>query len=91
MTKSVRGCLERAHLIQIKAPGRALRKIDQSQMKFGALLMRSNPPEQSTRDGQRGDLNDMAFKFNLVMTTEKGNEIRTGFQMGFAGAVYSRM
>jgi hypothetical protein len=79
MTKSVRSCLERAHLIQIKIPGRALRKIDQSQMKFGALLMPSNPPEQSTRDGQRGGLNDMAFKFNRNYSAKKQKNSLTGF------------
>jgi hypothetical protein len=33
--------------------------MDQSQMKFGALLMPSHPPERLIRDGQRWDLNDL--------------------------------
>ena len=37
----------------------ASRSAEQSQMKFGALLMPSHPPERSIRDDQRWDLNDL--------------------------------
>ena len=45
---------------------------DRLQLKFGALLMPSHPPERSIRDGQRRDLDDLErlnirLKFDLVL------------------------